>query len=90
MSSYEPSREELESIPGIGKNLAGHLRSLGCNCVCDLEDKDPEKLYEQLNQLHGKKTDPCVLYAFRCATYYAKGGREPELLKWWNWKNRKD
>ncbi len=41
------------------------------------------------NELTGAKTDPCVLYAFRCATYYARGGREPELLKWWNWKNRK-
>ncbi len=88
MSSYEPSSEELESIPGIGKSLAKDLRRLGCSCVCDLKDKDPEKLYERLNELAGRKNDPCVLYAFRCATYYAKGGREPELLKWWNWKNK--
>jgi hypothetical protein len=89
MSSYEPSKEELESIPGIGKSLACDLRSLGCTCVCDLKDKDPEKLYEKLNELKGTKTDPCTLYAFRCATYYAKGGRKPELLKWWNWKDKK-
>ncbi len=89
MSSYEPSREELESIPGIGKKLALELRSLGCHCVGDLKDKDPEKLYDRLNELKGTRVDPCVLYTFRCATYYAKGGREPELLKWWNWKGKK-
>lgn len=88
MSSYEPA-DDLESIPGIGKNLAKHLKSVGCGCVRDLKDKDPERLYEQLNELSGHRTDPCVLYAFRCATYYANGGRDPELLKWWSWKNKR-
>jgi hypothetical protein len=33
--------------------------------------------------------DRCVLYAFRCAVYYASHDvRDPKLLKWWNWKDR--
>lgn len=90
MSSYEPSREELESIPGIGKKLAQELRRLDCHCVSDLKDKDPEQLYKRLNELKGTKVDPCVLYTFRCATYFARGGRDPELLKWWKWKDAKN
>jgi hypothetical protein len=31
--------------------------------------------------------DRCMLYVFRCAVYYAEGGREPEKLRWWNWKD---
>jgi hypothetical protein len=35
------------------------------------------------------RQDPCVLYAFRCAVYYARTPRpRTELLKWWNWKDR--
>jgi hypothetical protein len=32
--------------------------------------------------------DPCVLYVFRCAVYYASHEvHDPDLLKWWNWKD---
>lgn len=88
MSSYEPSSEELESIPGIGKKIAQDLRSLGCHSVKDLEGADPVNLYDRLCKSNGMKIDPCVLYTFKCAVYYANGGREPGLLKWWNWKNK--
>ncbi len=28
-----------------------------------------------------------LLYVFRCAVYYATNKKhDPELLKWWNWK----
>jgi hypothetical protein len=30
----------------------------------------------------------CVLYVFRCAVYYTSHEHhEPELLKWWSWKD---
>jgi hypothetical protein len=32
--------------------------------------------------------DRCLLYVFRCAVYYAStAAPEPELLKWWSWKD---
>ncbi|NJM89920.1 MAG: hypothetical protein HC847_25010 [Hydrococcus sp. RU_2_2] len=40
-------------------------------------------------RLRGQHIDRCVLYVFRCAVYYASNSvREPELLKWWNWKDK--
>ena len=77
---------ELQSIPGIGISLAKDLNSIGIRSVKDLKNKDPEKLYEKLCKKHGK-VDRCVLYTFRCAVYYASGGKDKKLLKWWNWKD---
>lgn len=79
----------LEDIPGIGPRLAKDLRDLGIRAVSDLNNKDPEKLYAKLERLRGRHEDRCVLYTFRCAVYFAKGGRNPEGLKWWNWKDAK-
>ena len=86
-----PSRtaDELQTIPGIGPSLAQDLRDLGIHRVAHLKRRDPELLYARLNRLRAARQDPCVLYAFRCAVYYARTPRpKPELLKWWNWKNR--
>jgi hypothetical protein len=79
----------LESIPGIGPSLAQDLRDLGYADVPDLRGADPERMYTRLIDLRGLHQDPCVLYAFRCAVYYASmQERDPELLKWWAWKGR--
>jgi len=85
----KPVADRLQTIPGIGPSLAHDLRDLGIRRVADLERRDPERLYTRLNRLRGARQDPCVLYAFRCAVYYARTPRpRPELLKWWNWKDR--
>jgi hypothetical protein len=81
--------DELQTIPGIGPSLAQDLHDLGIRRVVDLERRDPERLYARLGRLRGMRQDPCVLYAFRCAVYYARTPRpRTELLKWWNWKDR--
>ena len=77
----------LESIPGIGKSLAQDLRDMGIDRVSSLKDKNAERLYAKLENLRGVHIDRCVLYTFRCAVYYAEGGRNSEKLKWWNWKD---
>jgi hypothetical protein len=82
--------DELQAIPGIGPSLAEDLRSLGVKRVVDLKGRDPKRLYDRLNELTGVRQDPCVLYTFRCAVYYASHKRhDPEKLKWWNWKDEK-
>ncbi len=78
------------SIPGVGKSIAEDLRLLGIRTVEDLKDKDPEELYARSNELAGSVQDRCLLYVFRCAVYFAEGGRDAEKLKWWNWKYKKD
>lgn len=80
---------DLKTIPGIGKSIEIDLNNLGIYSVEELKNKDPEKLYTQLCRKSGAKIDRCVLYVFRCAVYYSRTqNKDPELLKWWNWKNR--
>jgi hypothetical protein len=77
----------LEEIPGIGPKLARDLHDLGLRSVEDLQGQAPEELYGRLMALRGCPIDRCVLYVFRCAVYYAEDGRDPQKLKWWNWKD---
>jgi hypothetical protein len=80
---------ELEQIPGVGVAIARHLRNIGINSVSQLEGRDPEKLYEKLCDFQAAPVDKCMLYVLRCAVYYASNAeRDPELLKWWNFKDR--
>lgn len=80
--------DELRSIPGVGKSIAQDLHAIGIHRVHDLKGKDPEKLYQKSNRFAGKIQDPCLLYTFRCAVYFASTSKpKPALLKWWNWKN---
>ena len=76
----------LEDIPGIGSRMAQDLRGLGIHSTSDLRGQDPEALYRRLCELAGSHVDRCVLYAFRCAVYFAShSNHDPKLLKWWNW-----
>jgi len=80
--------KELQTIPGVGKSIAKDLYDLGYVSVADLKDRDPEMMYERLCMKAGKHLDPCLLYTFRCAVYFASTKNpDPEKLKWWNWKD---
>ncbi|MCD6011264.1 MAG: hypothetical protein K0Q79_1126 [Flavipsychrobacter sp.] len=85
----EQSIKELMQIPGIGKSVANDLWNIDIKSVAALKGKNPEKLYDKSNKFAGMVQDRCLLYAFRCAVYYAEtpvAKRDPEKLKWWNWK----
>jgi hypothetical protein len=83
-----PVRDELRRIPGVGVTIAQDLRDLGIQRVEDLRGADPQALYERLMEQAGVHVDRCMLYVLRCAVYYASEPRhDPELLKWWSWKD---
>jgi len=84
----KPSTSDLTRIPGVGNSIARDLVSIGISKIHDLDDRDPEDLYLQLCDQKGMTIDRCMLYVFRCAVYYATATtHDPELLKWWNWKD---
>lgn len=83
-------RDELQRIPGVGPSLAKDLHELGVHTVRALAKRDPEELFAQLEHRRSAKQDPCVLYVFRCAVYFARAkDPDPELLRWWQWKDRR-
>ncbi|MBC7962216.1 MAG: helix-hairpin-helix domain-containing protein [Steroidobacteraceae bacterium] len=80
---------ELLRIPGVGKRISEDLWNLGIRSISDLKERSPEELYSRLCDFQGTQVDRCMLYVFRCAVYFASTKRhDPELLKWWNWKER--
>jgi len=58
MTATRRTRDELETLPGIGPSLAGDLRALGVRRIADLRRRDPERLYARLNRLRGARQDP--------------------------------
>ena len=81
--------KDFQRIPGVGKSIAQDFLAMGFHNVAELRKQDPEELYERLCEMQGARIDRCLLYVFRCAVYYASNEQhDPELLKWWNWKNR--
>lgn len=89
MTTSSAPHRGLTTIPGVGPSTALALVELGIRRVKDLKGRSPERLYERLCDARGMRIDPCVLYVFRCAVYYATATKpRAELLKWWNWKDR--
>jgi hypothetical protein len=81
--------KELQTIPGVGKSISMDLWNLGIRSVKDLQNKDPEALYQRLCEQTGMRIDRCLLYVLRCAVYYASEKKpKPKLLLWWNWKDK--
>ena len=81
--------KQLQIIPGVGKSIALDLVKIGIKKVDDLRGRVPDDLYHQSNLIAGMVQDRCLVYVFRCAVYFAETPpeeREPEKLKWWNWK----
>jgi len=80
--------KEFQTIPGVGDKIAQAFIDLGFTKVSDLKNKNPETIYEKLCEIRGKHIDRCVLYVFRSSVYFASNNKHnPELLKWWNWKD---
>ena len=79
----------LEQIPGVGKKIAQAMLSIDINSIDDLKGRNAQELYQKLCDFKASPVDRCVLYVFRLAVYYAENtSHDPELLKWWNWKDK--
>lgn len=80
--------KQFQQIPGVGKSIAQDFWDLGLRSISDLKKYSPDQLYDKLCMLKNCKVDRCMLYVLRCAVYFAtEKEHDPELLKWWNWKD---
>ena len=90
MSKTTSTKQLLMTIPGVGIKTAEDYILLNIHSITDLKDRNPNALYEQLCVIKGVRIDRCELYQLRCSVYFASiQNHDPELLKWWNWKDRK-
>ena len=88
-TAYTRITKELQALPSVGPSIADDLYALGVRSIDGLATMDPERLYTRHCRQKKMIVDRCVLYTFRCAVYAARTGRpKPELLLWWNWKDR--
>jgi recombinational DNA repair protein RecR len=79
---------DLKKIPGVGKRIAQEIQNIGIHSIDQFKDQNPRKLYQKLCDVKASPPDRCMLYVLRCAVYYASNTEhDPELLKWWNWKD---
>lgn len=84
------SLKKFQRIPGVGKKLAKDLVDLGYHSIEELQGESPEEMYRNLCAFRSRHIDRCVLYVFRLAVYFADNSvHESELLKWWNWTDKK-
>ncbi len=80
--------KQFMKIPGVGKSIAQDLWLLGFRSIESLKFEDPQKMYDKSCKIYGQHVDRCLLYVYRCAVYYASNdSHDPELLKWWHWKD---
>lgn len=81
--------KELQILPNVGPAIAGDLYSLGIRKVSDLKNKNPDKLYAELEKLAGTHVDRCMLYVLRSLIYMAKTGeRNIAKVAWWKFKDK--
>jgi hypothetical protein len=81
---------KLQQIPGIGDRIAHDLNAIGIKSPVDLKNKNPESIYERLCNFKASPVDRCMLYVLRGAVYFVSTKEhDPELLKWWNWKDKR-
>ncbi len=62
------------------------FKLLGIESVEQLAACDPAELYHRLEEITGKRQDPCVLDTFCAAVAQAKDPNLPaEQRNWWYW-----
>jgi predicted flap endonuclease-1-like 5' DNA nuclease len=72
---------ELSNLRNIGPAMLRDFDLLGIKTTRQLARCDPARLYAKLEQLTGKRQDPCVLDTFSAAIHQARTG---EALPWWH------
>jgi nucleotidyltransferase/DNA polymerase involved in DNA repair len=80
----------LEDLVSIGPAMLRDFEVLGIRSVAQLARQNPQRIYERLNRVSGRRHDPCVLDVFCAAVAQARNPRLPaEQRQWWYWSRQK-
>ena len=82
-------KTDLTQIPGIGTNMADHLRRAGYPDIASLRGQAPLDIYQKDCLAQGVSVDRCALYCYRLAVCFADnhGCLPTDKQNWWNWKD---
>lgn len=72
---------ELLKLKNVGPATLKDFKSLGIETIVQLSKRNPDELYARLQEITGKKQDPCVWDVFAATIHEAKTG---ERLPWWH------
>ena len=74
------SENDLRQLPNVGPAVARILLRLGVERADDLRGQDPERLFQRLCDIDGKRHDPCLLDTFVAVVDHANGA---PARPWW-------
>lgn len=77
---------ELRQIPNVGEAVIKDLNLLGITKPQQLQGKDGISLYKKLNNLTGKRHDPCSADVFMAAVDFMNGGK---ARPWWDFTTKR-
>jgi|SRR6185295_12417707 hypothetical protein len=80
------SENDLRTLPNIGPKIARMLTRLGIEEATDLRGQDPERLFQRLCDLDGRRHDPCLLDTFTAVVDYANGA---PARPWWDYSRER-
>jgi hypothetical protein len=80
------SENDLRQLPNVGPAVARMLIRLGVERADDLRGQDPERLFQRLCDLDGKRHDPCLLDTFVAVVDHANGA---PARPWWYYSRRR-
>ena len=80
----------LRDLTSIGPAVLRDFGLLGVRSVEALARRNPEKLYEQLCAVTGRRHDICCLDVFRAAVAQARNPKLPAPQRnWWYWSRQR-
>lgn len=80
----------LADLISVGPAMLRDFERLGIRSVTRLARASPQRLYDRLCRVTGRRQDICCLDAFTAAVAQARNPRLPaEQCQWWYWSRRR-
>jgi nucleotidyltransferase/DNA polymerase involved in DNA repair len=87
-----PAKERrLKDLVSVGPAMLRDFELLGIRSVAQLARANPQRLYDKLCRVTGRRHDICCLDVFTAAVAQARDARLPaEQCQWWYWSRQRN